>query len=404
MRLCITTALSALFLLSPSAVARQNPTDDSVVHGTINVALGNRNGLVVLTDSMITAGGHQLPNPGQKLFKLDDHTVCSFAGFSSAAAISAPGSSPKAAVPDLNTSASAIIHQYVRQSAGQSQQSIAERLRAISFLMGRHLSAIANVRDALGNPTPIDGYRFQLIVAGYDVDEKPKIGRITLRMKDDRGSFVSEVEEAAITIVEDKIVWQLNGMPDVAIQLLQHPESKSRDAALAQYAASLKADGGKSLSIEQMVALAKSLAYYTSQAHPEVGGVNQVAILQKSQSVSIEQPAFPEPPRPLVGFSLVVNSEFSYAGVAFAPPAVFVRCSWTGMERDLDGNFYIGNKFTKSHLLYDGGAVNLGETNEVVDSVLLLGPHVKLGDETARRLAKEFSWSQILRAVPKPAP
>jgi hypothetical protein len=46
---------------------------------TINVALGNENGMVVLTDSMLTAGARQRPDPGQKLFKSDDRTACSLA-------------------------------------------------------------------------------------------------------------------------------------------------------------------------------------------------------------------------------------------------------------------------------------------------------------------------------------
>src|ERR1700676_853088 len=106
------------------------------------------------------------------------------------------------------------------------------------------------------------------------------------------------------------------------------------------YATSLTENGGRSLTLEQMVELAKRLAYYTSQAHREVGGRNQVAIFKKSQTVSIDQPTFPEPQRPLFRFSLVVDSHFSYSSVAFAKgsPAVFVRCSWVGMQHDLPRN------------------------------------------------------------------
>ena len=283
---------------------------------------------------------------------------------------------------------------------------IAERLRALAFLLERHLSAIANVRDALGNPTPVDGYRFQLIVAGYDTDNKPKIGRIELGMKNDGGNFRSVIEDASISIVEDKITWQLNGMPDVARQLLLHPESKPKDDALVRYATSRSENGGRSLTVEQMVELGRRLAYYTSQAHPEVAGPNQVAIFQKQRSLSIEQPKFPEPPRPLVNFSLIVGSQFRYSSIVVAKgvSSVFVRCSWLGMQRELDGNYFIENDFTKSFLLYDGGVVNLGGTNRVTDSVLVIGPHVKPDDETVSRLAKAFSWSRIVRAVPKATP
>ena len=111
----------------------------------------------------------------------------------------------------------------------------------------------------------------------------------------------------------------------------------------------------------------------------------------------------PDPPKPLFTFSLMVDSAFSYSGIAFAPgvPVVFVRCSWSGMRQALDGHFFIGNTFTDSVLTYGGGRVNLGPTNRVTNSVLLVGPLVRPDDETVLRLSKAFSWSQILRDLPK---
>jgi 20S proteasome alpha/beta subunit len=402
MKVRIASAVCALLFVFLTTLQGQNPKDDSVVRGTINVALGNENGLVVLTDSMASVGGVPRPDmPSQKLFKLDDRTVCAIAGFASAPAISAHAVSPQASLPDLNTSTSAIIHEYVRQSAMQPPQSITERLRTLAFLMSRHLSTIANVRDALGNPTPLDSYRFQLIVAGYDTDDNPKIGKITLRMSNDRGNLTSEIEEAAILNIEKKLVVQLNGMPDVAQEILVHPESKPEDTAINQYAASFAENGGSTLTVDQMVELAKRLAYFTSKVHPQVGGPNQIAVFQRQRSVKIEQQKFPDPPKPLANFSLVVNSHFSYSGIAIAKgvSAIFVRCSWIGMQRELDGNYFIGNDFSNSALMYDGGVVNLGDTNRVTNSVLIIGPHASPGDGTARRLMKAFAWSQV-RYVP----
>jgi 20S proteasome alpha/beta subunit len=407
MKVRIAIAICALLFVSLPTLEGKNPKDNSVVHGTINVALGNENGLVVLTDSMVSMGGVPRPDiPSQKPFKLDDRTVCAIAGFASAAAVSATGISPQASLPDLNSSASAIIHEFVRQSAMQPPQSIAERLRALAFLMSAHLSAIANVRDALGNPTPLDSYRFQLIVAGYDTDDNPKIGKITLRLNNDRGSLTAETEEAAITNIERKLVVQLNGMPDVAQQILLHPESKPGDTAINQYAASFAKNGGSTLTVDQMVELAKRLAYFTSKVHPQVGGLNQIAVFQRQRTVKIEQQKFPDPPKPLVNFGLVVNSKFSYSNIAFAKGGsyIFVRCSWAGMQQELDGNYFIGNDFTNSALMYDGGVVNLGDTNRVTNSVLILGPHASPGDETVRRLMKAFAWSQARYVPPEVEP
>jgi len=405
MRFRIVSASCALLLLPLIVAAGENPTDDGIAHGTINIAIGNKNGLVVLTDSMITVtdatGTHQQQNPGQKLFKLDDRTVCSFAGFASA-----PAGSPGATMSDLNTNTSAIIHEYVRQSAHQKPQSIVERLRGLAFLLNLHLSTIANVRDALRTATGIELYRFQLIVAGYDIDDKPKIGRITLQTKNENGSFISDIEDARIWNVEEGLIWKLNGMPDVATQLLLHPESGPKDdPVLRAYATSIPKDGGRSLTVEQMVELAKKLAYYTSRAHPEVGGPSQVAIFQRSNNVSIEQLAFPEPPRPLVHFILMVDGHFDgMNSIRFGPEVahiIAIRCSWDNVQRELDGNYYIGNVFANSVLTYDGGIVNLGDTNRVFNSALAIMPHARLEYEDVRRLTATFSWSRVGYAVPR---
>src|SRR5213593_3458882 len=60
--------------------------DHGITRGTINVVMGNENGLVALTDSMLTevlpnGVPRQLPTPGQKLFQLDRTSVCTVAGF-----------------------------------------------------------------------------------------------------------------------------------------------------------------------------------------------------------------------------------------------------------------------------------------------------------------------------------
>ena len=70
-------ALIVLLFSTGPLLAETKATDDSLGHGTINIVLANEKGIVVLTDSMITLGdGHQSPDPAQKLFKLDDRTVC----------------------------------------------------------------------------------------------------------------------------------------------------------------------------------------------------------------------------------------------------------------------------------------------------------------------------------------
>ena len=70
-----------LFLLgAKSVLAAQEP--GNISRGTVNIALSNANGIVLLTDSVQTVGDH-FKQPVPKLFRIDDKTVCSIAGFAS---------------------------------------------------------------------------------------------------------------------------------------------------------------------------------------------------------------------------------------------------------------------------------------------------------------------------------
>jgi hypothetical protein len=261
-----------------------------------------------------------------------------------------------------------------------------------------NLSMIANVLDSTGHPIPSANFRFQLIIAGYDLDGKPKIGKISLRSSIEGGASMSSVDDAAIWDVGDDFIWRVSGMPDVANVLLDHPEAVPQDSALAQYGASRLRDQGRSLTVNQMRALAERLAFYTSQRHREVGGPNQIAIISAPHTMRIVQQQFPQLPKAIVWFSLVVGSNFAYSSVQFnGEHTVFVRTSWNGMTREIDENVFIGNTFYNCVLTYRRGRVNLRETNQVVNSTLLVGPLIRPDDETVLRLARLFHWSRILR-------
>ncbi len=60
-----TLLLLALFSQAV-AVADQTSSESEVVRGTVNVALGNKNGIVVLTDSMLSGARRASPGPSRK--------------------------------------------------------------------------------------------------------------------------------------------------------------------------------------------------------------------------------------------------------------------------------------------------------------------------------------------------
>jgi hypothetical protein len=390
-----TSAAAILLIVSMGASPSwsQQPVDDSVVHGTINVALGNKNGIIVLTDSMLTSGGnHSL---GQKLFKLDDRTVCAIAGFVYAPAV----------LPDLSTGTGSVIREYVQISASQPPQRLAERLRTLAYIFEGYLDLISNTRLASAQATPLDLYRLQIIVAGYDLDGKPRIGKIGLKLVWFLDTLQSTVEEATIANVPEGLTWKLSGMPDVAIRLLQHPELIADDPDLNRYKDSMHSDKGSSLTIENIVGLAKRLAHYTALEHPEVGGNNQIAVLTGPHSLKIEQAHFQDPPLPLVNFDLEVEGLFvgNVGNVAalrrVANHVIYIRCSFSGMTQiqELDDNFFIGNQFRNTVLTYNGGKVAFDDSNRVSDSILVVGPLIRPDDGTVRKLAQEFRWARIRR-------
>jgi hypothetical protein len=396
----IPAALIVLWFSIGPLLAETKATDDSIAHGTINVVLGNKNGIVVLTDSMITLGTlgnwHPSPDPGQKLFKLDDRTVCAFAGFAYA----------PAAIPALNANTSAIIHEYVQQSVKQPPQTIAEKLKALAYIFNLYLSTIANVRNASGDTTSIETYEFHLFVVGYDLDDKPKIGKIKLKTKADQTHLWSETEDVSVSDVEEKLTPMLGGISDVAERLLKQPGLHPNDVALRQYGASERKNGGRALTVQQMTKLAESLAYYTSKVDWRVGGENQIAVLQKGHVLSVKQQSFPEPARPLVNFRLIVNwvSEDnvrnawpeSFSGLS----VVCVRCQWSNEAQEIDGYYFTGSTFKNCRLRYDEGPVSLGDSR-VVSTELVVGRHARLDSENTQHLIRDFHWSRVSYEQPR---
>jgi proteasome subunit B (beta)-like protein len=390
---------AAIFLLVTtlwaSPIWAQQLVDNSVVHGTVNIAFGNKNGIVVLTDSMLTRDGRQLDSPGQKLFRLDDQTVCAIAGFVQAPAV----------FPDLSTQTASVIREYVTISERLPPQSLADRLRNLMSIFQGYLNLISNTRLASAQPTPLENYELAIIVAGYDLHGKPKIGKVRLTLRWFLDTLKATVKESTVENVSENLTWKLNGMPDVAERYLQHPELVRDDPDLNTYKDSMHLDGGSSLTTEQMVALAKRLAYYTALEHPEVGGNNQIARLTAPHSLKIEPVHFDDPPLPIVNYHLELQGHFvNNAGEITAmwprgKHGIFIRCSFSGTKQsqELDGNYYIGSQFRDTVLAYDGGKVGFDNTNRVTNSVLVVGPLIRPDDATVRRLAQEFTWLRIVR-------
>ncbi len=367
----------------------ENSVDGGVSHGTINIVLANNQGIVALTDSMVTVRDHQLPDAAQKLFKLDERSVCTIADF-----LSAPHRPSQ-----LYLAASALISDYAVKVASKPPQTIREHLRSLAFLLQLLLSAATAVRDAG------ESLRSEVIVAGYDADGVARIGQVKLRTVSDGFSMRTQLYESSILEVGKQLVSKLGGMRDIAEQFLSHPVHTKDNSMLTNFATSLLQDSGESLTTSEMRTLASHLAKRTAEKYKWVGGEDQVAVLQQGRIVSFEQPAFPRLPESLIAFSLVADTHIQGPGppmgpimsegpVVFAPgqSLLFRRTKFGHVRRQLDGNYFFGCSFNNCILRYDGGPFHFDEDNQVVRTALILGPNVNIDDPRAKELLQNFPW------------
>lgn len=403
-----------LFSIGP-LLAETKATDDSVGHGTINVVLGNENGIVVLTDSRITLGNGDLsPDPAQKLFKLDDRSVCTFAGFAYA-----PGSGDF-----FYTSSSAIIQEFSRQLSSTTQPiSLDEKIKALSYLFTRQLTALANVRDgAQQQGTDPANYSIWLTVAGYDTDGLPKIVQVKLQntaslphvgnVPDDQ--FMEYAWPSAVTAVGKPLVKGLAGIRYIADDILDDPRKLESEPAIRKYADAKEKDGGQSLTVADMKELAVQLALQTSKKERGVGDANQIAILQKGRVVSVEQATYPTFPKPILDFTLINSSDFESDATGLVSiesklPAVtrkmdvsvlYVKSLFARVRVDVDNNYFSGDTFYYSIVVYDGRDPMSFGSNKVMNSFLIIGPRGKRDSERVKHLVHDFPWLQVVYQDP----
>jgi len=162
-----------------SAQNPQSPVSES--HGTINILFANQNGLVALTDSMLSYTGNPPPPPSpnhQKLFKIDDKTVCMMAGSYSNTDI-------VRGIADFDLWVPNIMHGFATQqqkllSAG-TPLPFAMKLVRLKETFEQQLSSnlqafvLAHPEADISKVEPIE-----LTLAGYDIDGVLKVEEITL--------------------------------------------------------------------------------------------------------------------------------------------------------------------------------------------------------------------------------
>jgi hypothetical protein len=403
-----TLLLCLLIVMFSPAVRAQNGGSGGISHGTINIVLANANGIVVLTDSMVTLNdGRQMPGlPYQKFYKLDDKSVCAIAGF-----LAGPGPA------DVYVDASTLIRQYTDQMKNLPPQTIQEKLKTLTFLFRSDVSSLATLRAAADQQTDLKKYTSQITVAGFDTDGVARIGQVTLSAIPQSFGFLDLTpSDEPVKEVGKRLVCKLAGMPEVADGLLAHPSTVNDDAALADYAASMSKDQGESLTIGQMKALAARLAAYTANEEPGVGGQNQIAVLEHAGLTSLELPNFPPPahnlslPQVIAVYTYGVietpqgSPPSSSAAFYGKIPILYMWMTFKNMDQTLDGNYFFHSAFVACILRYDGERPFHLDKNNLVDesNILVLGPRVDRRDPQVQWLLHNFKWKNVYRYCPPP--
>ena len=355
-------------------------------YGTLIGAYGNGKGIVVVTDSMLASKDpngnlHPMPQiPGQKLLRLDDYTVCALAGLHKKAVRVAP---------TLNTDILGIINSYNQQ--GHDRIPMESTLNNIAKILQFYLENVANMEIETNQPTDLLDFTVELLLAGYDLDGKPKIGSLVIEVRQPPIQIPlrvppraqAAVTEHDLTIVGTSFSEKTHGIDDTAKAILHHPSyfTRSTSSILKNYARAKlrKGDDGSSLSIDDMEQLGKTLIEATSLFNTLVGGDPQVAVFENGKLKNVEQQAF----RPLVSpFRLAVLRNVSFYGGAwrsfdllglgggrqtvFFDHVVFLDEKEPDLSFrpiPLDNNIFIGCRFVNQILSYDGGPFFLDDSD-----------------------------------------
>jgi hypothetical protein len=385
-----------------------------VLTGTVNIVLANANGVVVLTDSNQT---WRAPNgepftssvPGQKLFRIDDRTVCSIAGF---------GSAPLSRFPEFTNSAAGVLDTYVEELRRKGgMHSFREKLTSLEFLFDMQLTGIGNLQHL--SSAELGSYGFELILAGYDTDGTVKIGKIVLSASIlPNGIFSPVLRDLSETTVARELAHETAGMGGEAVEyILSHPREITDEPEITKYARSEVSDRGSSLTLAGMESLAKSLArlsaLFESRTYPmppvgfreywPVGGDNQIAILEKGSLRQLKQPKFEERRLNMMGFSIVTGlilDAHGLAGASLIGPGpgslgLYIKNLYLGGLIHLDSEYYFDDEFRNATFYYDGGMLGFDPSNRVIDCILSLGPHVDRRSPAVQELIARFPWKTV---------
>jgi|ERR1700733_578163 len=387
-----------LFLLTVWLSAQTNLQEET--HGTINVILANKNGAVVVTDSRLSNSAGPV-GLGQKLFMLDDRTVCAIAGFydnSGAQFDNSPVTSPR--LHPLDMSVPGIIQGFLDRVRTRTEDtSVAQKLENLTEVYTFTLQLAADMTPNRVGLTPSPAI---LTVIGYQNDrlhvsgvklQPYRVGRVVMYLPTDR--IDKDLGEEFFSRIE--------GVTNLADEIKKNP-ARFLKAPLMKGFAEAIAGKGEGLDSEEMEQIADDLETETaSRFSGVVGGPRQIAILKGGKIIQ----KGPDWPKASGGGSegLVIYEHLilSHGGMNSLTPihsakgTVLFEATLDHAFFRIDGQAFVDSDINDSTLRYDGTvATSLGISNRVTNSRLLIGKGVSLDDPFLKHIQTDFPDMVIL--------
>jgi hypothetical protein len=421
-RAVLVCLLSAFFMESSHGQDTLGPT-----RGTLITAMGNKQGIVVMTDSRASvpdATGHFIPDPRhplQKLIKYDKQMVCAAAGLWRMPA--RKKSEPqKKILPGLDIQALGIVQTYRDLIlASGVHQSMSETLAGLSAAIRGRFDIQADLNDYLGHSSEeiTNIYRLQLILAGIDTDGEPKIGRIEIGVSRER-RFDGQLHWTAheigprdeeglprdcrgLTTVKDELVICSAGIDGIEKKMRAHPAQFTQASIMQDFISARDGDHGASLSLEYLKKLGHLFKVETGYADEKVGGTDQIAAIRKDSDVEVDLPGNLDRIKNQAPFTVwickpgpgvYIKGMAAGVGIVSDIPIIFESCTFITMDLILDGNVYMHCTFRDSQLSYWGGDNTLFEDDNTVEgnSFLRGGPSSCRHPDVMEQLAKRFDF------------
>jgi hypothetical protein len=392
-------ALAIFWIMTTYATVYSQNKPVKSSHGTINVLIANQHGLVAVTDSRLSHDLKPVDEEGKKLFILDDHTICTIAGFYFARGLEIQGKYP------LQTFVPGIVDTYLIQANELKERRYPEE--TISGKLNRLVSLYSFALGVFANSDPLETPRDTSVitVAGYQQKEL-HIASATLTPRKEGGLWFYVVSEQTDETVRAQLVAKVKGVRDVGdsvlakLQVQPHTESP----ILSNFASEMSKNQGQDLSLVDMQQIANLIERRTASKYPNiVGGTVQMATLIDGSVNSSTLLSVPKVDSRMMTLAEYTNITLQASGSGLPSQKDYLATVAfhdliASTRQQLDGIAFIENEFFNCVFTYDGATMSLfDKSNKVSSSTLEIGKGVAPDNPFLLQFAKDFTDVKIIR-------